>query len=69
MHAFAELATLADAHDAAFLPSGAGGGDVAVWLALAPPSAAFVERAGELGMRPLPLTVDRGGVRPETPSP
>jgi phosphomevalonate kinase len=66
---FAELATLADPHEAAFLPSGAGGGDVAVWLALAPPSASFVERAGELGMRPLPLTVDRGGVRPETPSP
>jgi phosphomevalonate kinase len=67
--AFAELAALADPHDAAFLPSGAGGGDVAVWLALAPPPASFVERAGQLGMRPLPLTVDRGGVRPETPSP
>ena len=67
--AFAELATLAEPHDAAFLPSGAGGGDVAVWLALAPPSADFVERAGALGMRPLPLAVDRGGVRPETPSP
>jgi hypothetical protein len=40
-----------------------------VWLALAPPPASFVERAGELGMRPLPLAVDRGGVRPETPSP
>ena len=66
--AFAELAKLADPHDAAFLPSGAGGGDVAVWLALAPPPAAFIERAVALGMRPLPLTVDRGGVRPETPS-
>jgi phosphomevalonate kinase len=67
--AFAELATLADPLGAAFIPSGAGGGDVAVWLALVPPPASFVERAGELGMRPLPLTVDRGGVRPETPSP
>ncbi|HEY3821617.1 MAG TPA: hypothetical protein VGL81_30830 [Polyangiaceae bacterium] len=69
LRAFAELAGLADPHDAAFLPSGAGGGDVAVWLALAPPPASFVDRAGELGMRPLPLTVDRGGVRPQTPSP
>ena len=66
--AFAELAALAEPDEAAFLPSGAGGGDVAVWLALAPPPPAFVERAAALGMRPLPLTVDAGGVRTETPS-
>lgn len=67
--AFAELAALAGREDAAFLPSGAGGGDVAVWLGLVPPSAAFVDAAGALGMRPLPLSVDRGGVRSRTQSP
>jgi phosphomevalonate kinase len=67
--AFAQLAALArDEDDAAFLPSGAGGGDVAVWLALTPPSAAFVDAAGSLGMRPLPLAVDRAGVRVRTQS-
>jgi phosphomevalonate kinase len=66
--AFAELASLAEQDGAAFLPSGAGGGDVAVWLAPAAPPDAFVARAAALGMRPLPLTIDRGGVRPETPS-
>jgi phosphomevalonate kinase len=64
---FAELARLAECADAAFLPSGAGGGDVAVWLGLAPPSAAFVERAGALGMRALGLSLDHGGVRPQLP--
>jgi phosphomevalonate kinase len=66
--AFAELAALAERADAAFLPSGAGGGDVAVWLHLAPPSAVFVERAAALGMSALSLNVDRRGVRAETPS-
>jgi len=66
--AFAELASLAVAEDAAFLPSGAGGGDVAVWLGLAPPSAAFCARALALSMRPLAVGVDRGGVRPESPA-
>lgn len=61
--AFADLAVRAAAEGGAFLPSGAGGGDVAVWLALAPPSEAFVDAAGALGMRPLALAVDRGGVR------
>jgi phosphomevalonate kinase len=65
--AFAELAALAETDGAAFLPSGAGGGDVGIWLDLAPPSAAFVARAAALGMRALSLNVDRGGVRPETP--
>jgi phosphomevalonate kinase len=65
--AFAELAALAESHGAAFLPSGAGGGDVGIWVHLAPPSAVFVERAAALGMSALSLNVDRGGVRPETP--
>jgi phosphomevalonate kinase len=67
--AFAQLASRAEHEGAAFLPSGAGGGDVAVWLGLAPPPEAFVSAAGALGMRPLPLSVDRGGVRLQSPSP
>jgi phosphomevalonate kinase len=64
--AWAELASLAEHERAAFLPSGAGGGDVAVWLGLEPPSADFVSRAGALSMRPLVLRIDRGGLRPES---
>lgn len=64
---FAELASHAGREDAAFVPSGAGGGDVAVWLGLAPPSADFASRAVSLAMRPLALGIDRGGLRPESP--
>jgi phosphomevalonate kinase len=66
--AFAELAALADDERAAFLPSGAGGGDVAVWLSSAPPSDAFRARAELLSMRPLALGLDLGGVRLQSPS-
>lgn len=66
--AFAELAALAEREHAAFLPSGAGGGDVAVWLGIAAPSAAFAARARLLSMRPLALRIDRGGLRPESSS-
>ena len=66
--AFAELARIAEVENAAFLPSGAGGGDVAIWLGVAPPSAAFARAAEALAMRPMTLSVDRGGVRPESPS-
>ncbi len=65
---FAELAALADREAAAFLPSGAGGGDAGVWLGLAPPSAAFALRARALSMRPLALNIDRGGLRAESSS-
>lgn len=61
--AFAQLSDLAERESAAFLPSGAGGGDVAVWLGLSPPSPAFADAAGALSMRSLSLSVDRGGVR------
>jgi phosphomevalonate kinase len=66
--AFAELATLAEDEGGTFLPSGAGGGDIAVWLGTAPPSDAFEGRAEALSLRRLPLSIDRGGVRPESPS-
>jgi phosphomevalonate kinase len=49
----------------AFLPSGAGGGDVAVWLGLHPPSAEFVAHALSLGLTALPLALDPDGVRAE----
>jgi phosphomevalonate kinase len=66
--AFAELSALAEREGAAFFPSGAGGGDVAVWLGVQPPSPDFVARADALGLSPLTLAVDHGGVRPESPS-
>jgi phosphomevalonate kinase len=64
--AFSELAALAAREDAAFLPSGAGGGDMAAWMGAAPPSAAFAARAEALGLVPLSLAIDHGGVRPES---
>ncbi len=66
--AFAELGARAEREHAAFHPSGAGGGDVAVWLGSAPPSPAFLARADALSMRRLDLGFDRGGVRLESPS-
>jgi phosphomevalonate kinase len=66
--AFADLAALADREDAAFFPSGAGGGDCAVWLGTTSPSAAFVDAAGSRGMRALSLSIDHGGVRLESSS-
>jgi phosphomevalonate kinase len=61
--AFAELASHAVSEGGAFLPSGAGGGDVAVWIANALPSRAFVARAEALSMYRLDLRLDSGGVR------
>jgi phosphomevalonate kinase len=66
--AFAELSALAEREGAAFFPSGAGGGDVAVWLSLQPPSSDFIARAVALELSPLTLAIDHGGVRPESPS-
>jgi phosphomevalonate kinase len=66
--AFAELSALAEREGAAFFPSGAGGGDVAVWLGLQAPSSDFIARAIELELSPLTLAIDHGGVRPESPS-
>jgi phosphomevalonate kinase len=66
---FAELASIAARDGGAFLPSGAGGGDVAVWLGLGPASPELLARAGALGMHPLSLGIDRGGVRAQSPSP
>jgi phosphomevalonate kinase len=59
----AELAGLAGNELGAFLPSGAGGGDVAVYLGIAPPSGAFLERALRAGLTPLALGVEPLGLR------
>jgi phosphomevalonate kinase len=66
--AFAELSALAERQGAAFFPSGAGGGDVAVWLGIESPSPTFSARATALGLSPLSIAVDHGGVRPESRS-
>ena len=58
-----ELARHAAKDGAAFLPSGAGGGDVAVHVGEAAPTPAFLEAARSLGMTPLILSLDVGGVR------
>lgn len=65
---FAELAAMAEREDGAFLPSGAGGGDVGIWLGVAPSSPAFAAKAAALSMSRLALALDRGGVRTQPPS-
>lgn len=59
----AALAKEADGEGAAFFPSGAGGGDVHVWLGKGSPSPSFTERALALGMRGFSLGIDSIGVR------
>ncbi len=61
--AMSQLAREAERTGAAFLPSGAGGGDVAVHVGTTAPTEAFVAAAGRLGMIPLELTLDYAGVR------
>ncbi|AKV01634.1 Phosphomevalonate kinase [Labilithrix luteola] len=58
-----ELSDIAARESAAFCVSGAGGGDVAVYLGSAPPSAAFLTRASALGLLRLDLGLDEKGVR------
>lgn len=58
----AELRGLAAAEQASFGPSGAGGGDIALWVGLAPPSALFLSRAASVGLEPLPLTLGAPGL-------
>jgi phosphomevalonate kinase len=65
--AFASLATAATREEGAFVPSGAGGGDVGVWVGCAPPSHDFDARARALGMTPIDLSPDPSGLRLEDP--
>jgi phosphomevalonate kinase len=61
--AFKRLAVAAEEEGAAFLPSGAGGGDVGVFLGASKPTEAFAKRAASLGMQALEIGVDRRGLR------
>ena len=56
------LADLAESDGAAFFPSGAGGGDCALFIGLSEPSPTFSARAALAGYRPLALTLDAIGV-------
>ena len=57
-----ELAQLAVAHGAAFLPAGAGGGDVAYYVGLSRPPAEFGLRCRALGLSPVALGFGARGV-------
>ncbi|HEY2366282.1 MAG TPA: hypothetical protein VGH87_07855, partial [Polyangiaceae bacterium] len=59
--AFADLGARAKSEGAAFIPSGAGGGDVGVFVGAAP-SPAFHEAARAAGMKLLTLAVESRGV-------
>ena len=59
--AFAELGARAKSEGAAFIPSGAGGGDVGVFVGAAP-SASFTAAARAAGMTPLTLAIESRGV-------
>jgi phosphomevalonate kinase len=63
------LAQRALSEGGAFIPSGAGGGDVAVWLGPGAPSASFQSDAASLGLRPLRLGIDPTGVAADIDSP
>jgi phosphomevalonate kinase len=58
----AELAELARREQAALLPAGAGGGDIAVFAGTKPPSLALTQRAEALGHRRLSLGFAARGV-------
>jgi phosphomevalonate kinase len=60
--ALAELGALAALQGAAFLPAGAGGGDVAYYVGLSPPDAAFRARCLALGLSPVALRLSARGV-------
>ncbi len=66
---FDALEAIALREHASFTVSGAGGGDVAVFLGRAAPSIAFLEHAHSLGLFVLPLSLDDAGVRRATSDP
>lgn len=55
------LAEWAKARGAAVLPSGAGGGDIVLWVSMQPSPAAFATLAGSLGHHPVPLRLHAPG--------
>lgn len=58
----AELAQLAASAGAAFLPAGAGGGDVAYWVGASAPPPLFAQRARALGLSQVRLALGARGV-------
>jgi phosphomevalonate kinase len=70
------LASVAEEEGAVFYPSGAGGGDVALFAGVAPPSARFLAEAAAVGRVRIPMQVGAPGVQlistgspPRTPIP
>jgi phosphomevalonate kinase len=63
--AFSELGRRAEGEGAAFIPSGAGGGDLGVFVGMTEPSASFKEHAERLSMTQLSVQVESRGVRLE----
>lgn len=61
--AFAELGRMAAAEDAAFFGAGAGGGDVAVFLGLFPPSRTWLVRATQLELDWLDISLESGTLK------
>jgi phosphomevalonate kinase len=59
---FAELGAMAVVEQAAFIPSGAGGGDIGVFVGTAVPSVSFMRHAEHVGMAHVPLGIDSRGV-------
>lgn len=57
------LAPLAEEEGAVFYPSGAGGGDVALYVGPKPPSARFVAEAEALGRYHIPMVIGAPGVQ------
>ena len=60
---FDALEAIAAREEASFSVSGAGGGDVAVYVGRSAPSSTFIERARALGLFSLDLSLDTKGVR------
>lgn len=58
----AKLAVLAKSEGAIFMPSGAGGGDVVLYIAFSPSPPAFLEAARRENFHPLPLRLGARGV-------
>jgi phosphomevalonate kinase len=58
----AKLAAAAEAEGATVSPSGAGGGDVSIFIGLAPASDALLELASSLGLERLDLRIGAAGV-------
>ncbi|MGK3993454.1 hypothetical protein [Sorangium sp. So ce1024] len=60
--ALRRLRPAAAAEGAALAPSGAGGGDVSIFVGAAPPSAAFLEAARAAGLERVPMSLGAPGV-------